>query len=243
MINRIITIVFFLPLIAVSQIANDWINYDQNYFKFPIAKDGIYRIEFEQLINSGINISTLDPRNIQLFAKGKEQAIYIQGESDGSFDSNDFIEFYAENNDGWYDHNLFSDSSHVLNPYVSMYTDTSCYYLTWNSSTSNKRMLDAELDLDFDSYTPIDYVWREEILTSSDKFNSGRVTPVGLAVPEYSEGEGRYISSISPKIGSNGRTYSLNTPQKFNGGPDGWIKTEMVGQMKGANNLCFLCSC
>ena len=227
MINRIITIVFFLPLIAVSQIANDWINYDQNYFKFPIAKDGIYRIEFEQLINSGINISTLDPRNIQLFAKGKEQAIYIQGESDGSFDSNDFIEFYAENNDGWYDHNLFSDSSHVFNPYVSMYTDTSFYYLTWNSSTSNKRMLDAELDLDFDSYTPIGYVWRDEILTSSGNFNSGRFTPAGRPVPEYSEGEGRYISSVG---GQSGRTYELNTQQKFKGGPDGWIKTEMAGQ-------------
>ncbi|MFT4899908.1 MAG: hypothetical protein ACI9U0_001708, partial [Flavobacteriales bacterium] len=99
MIKKIITLAFFLPLIAVSQIANDWINYDQHYFKFPIAKDGIYRIQYEQLITSGINFSLFDPRNLQLFAKGKEQAIYIQGESDGSFDSNDFIEFYAENND------------------------------------------------------------------------------------------------------------------------------------------------
>ena len=237
MIKRIITIVFFLPLLAVSQIANDWINYDQNYFKFPIAKDGIYRVKFEQLINSGIPISTIDPRNLQLFAKGVEQAIYIQGESDGSFDSNDFIEFYAENNDGWYDHNLFSDSAHVLNPYVSMYTDTSFYYLTWNSSTSNKRMLDAESDSDFDSYTPIDYVWREEFLTSSGNFNSGRKTTAGRPVPEYSEGEGYFINGLSPSGAvNNGRLYTLKTPKKFDGGPDGWIKTEMVGQMQGESN-------
>ncbi|MDG1516491.1 MAG: C25 family cysteine peptidase [Flavobacteriales bacterium] len=237
MIKRIITIVFFLPLLAVSQIANDWINYDQNYFKFPIAKDGIYRVKFEQLINSGIPISTIDPRNLQLFAKGVEQSIYIQGESDGSFDSNDFIEFYAENNDGWYDHNLFSDSAHVLNPYVSMYTDTSFYYLTWNSSTSNKRMLDAESDSDFDSYTPIDYVWREEFLTSSGNFNSGRKTTAGRPVPEYSEGEGYFINGLSPSgVVNNGRLYTLKTPKKFDGGPDGWIKTEMVGQMQGESN-------
>ena len=237
MIKRIIAIVFFLPLIAVSQIANDWINYDQNYFKFPIARDGIYRVKLEQLINSGIPISTIDPRNLQLFAKGEEQAIYIQGESDGSFDLNDFIEFYAENNDGWYDHNLFSDSAHVLNPYVSMFTDTSFYYLTWNSSTSNKRMLNAESDSDFDSYTPIDYVWREEIITSSGNFNSGRKTNAGMPVPEYSEGEGCFINGLSPSGAvNNGRVYSLNTPKKFDGGPDGWIKTEMVGQMKGEFN-------
>ena len=240
MIKKIITLAFFLPLIAVSQIANDWINYDQHYFKFPIAKDGIYRIQYEQLITSGINFSLFDPRNLQLFAKGKEQAIYIQGESDGSFDSNDFIEFYAENNDGWYDHNLFSDSAHVFNPYVSMYTDTLYYYLTWNSSTSNKRMLDAD-DSDFDSYTPIQYVWREEILTKRDygsgtldAFNIGRRTPEGKPVPEYSEGEGRFIDGISPA--NNGRVYTLNTPKKFDEGPDGWIKTEMVGQMQGENN-------
>ena len=110
----------------------------KNYFKFSIARDGIYRVKLEQLINSGIPISTIDPRNLQLFAKGEEQAIYIQGESDGSFDLNDFIEFYAENNDGWYDHNLFSDSAHVFNPYVSMFTDTSFYYLTWRKILRKK---------------------------------------------------------------------------------------------------------
>ena len=150
MINKLINILLFLPLFVNAQLTNDWINYDQNYFKFPIAEDGIYRIDFQQLVNAGVNVSSLDPRNFQIFAKGEEIPIYIQGESDGSFDSNDFIEFYGEKNTGWYDHVLFSDSAHVLNPYISMFTDTLYHFLTWNSSTNNFRMKD-EVDLNFNA--------------------------------------------------------------------------------------------
>ena len=38
----------------------------------------------------------VDPRLLQLFADGIEQAIYVKGENDGRFGRNDFIEFYGE---------------------------------------------------------------------------------------------------------------------------------------------------
>ena len=68
MINKLINILLFLPLFVNAQLTNDWINYDQNYFKFPIAEDGVYRIDFQQLINAGMNIGGIDPRNFQIFA-------------------------------------------------------------------------------------------------------------------------------------------------------------------------------
>ena len=106
----IFTFTIILSFYSSAQTTNNWINYDQNYFKFPISDDGIYRIGFQELVNAGINITVLDPENLQIFAKGKEIPIYIQGDADGSFDPKDFIEFYGEKNTGWYDHVLFSDS-------------------------------------------------------------------------------------------------------------------------------------
>ena len=38
----------------------------------------------------------VDPRLLQLFVDGIEQAIYVKGEKDGRFGRNDFIEFYGE---------------------------------------------------------------------------------------------------------------------------------------------------
>ena len=46
---------------------NEWINYSQSYYKFPITTDGIYRINFNTLQSAGIPINTLNPQNIQLF--------------------------------------------------------------------------------------------------------------------------------------------------------------------------------
>ena len=233
MIKRVFFYLLLFPSLVHAQESNDWINYDQNYFKFPIYQDGIYRIDFQQLVNAGINITSLDPRNFQIFAKGKEIPIYIQGESDGSFDSNDFIEFYGEKNDGWYDHVLFSDSAHILNPYVSMFSDTLYHFLTWNTNTSNLRMQD-EVDLNFNAYTPSKYFWSESIYASGAKFHDGNKTPLGFAVPEYSEGEGRYMAFM---FGNRQKQYDFNISNVYSSGPDGWMKVELIGLTNNNHNI------
>src|SRR5436190_17040763 len=79
---------------------NSWINYSQEYYKIKIASDGIYRLSQQALNFAGFSTTGIDPRKIQLYHNGQEQYIYLEGENDGLFDVNDFIEFYAEKNDG-----------------------------------------------------------------------------------------------------------------------------------------------
>ena len=45
-------------------------------------------------MDSGLD-NSVDPRNLQLFVDGKQQAIKINGEDDGRFDASDSIEFYG----------------------------------------------------------------------------------------------------------------------------------------------------
>ena len=64
---------------------NRWINLSQKYYKIKIAKDGIYRLDSATLANvlaPEIQLSSIDPKNIQLFQKGKEIYPYIAGEAD-----------------------------------------------------------------------------------------------------------------------------------------------------------------
>jgi len=224
--KRIIFSLILLPIITFAQQENDWINYSQSYFKFPIVNDGVYRVTYQQLINAGVNLTNIDPRNIQIFSKGEEQPIYIEGESDGTFDGNDFIELYCEHNDGWYDSELFSDSAHALNPHYSMFSDTAYYFLTWNNLTSNIRMV-SEVDLNFNAYNRSPYFWNEVKRIGKSKYNPGQTTSTGWAVPEYSNGEGWYESQVNAK---KSLTKILSTPFKKSSGPDGWIKTRIAGK-------------
>ena len=68
---------------------NDWIKYNQEYYKVKVAQDGIYRLSFNTLTQAGFAVSSLDPRKIQLFHNGQEVPIYLEGESDGTFDGAD----------------------------------------------------------------------------------------------------------------------------------------------------------
>ncbi len=113
-----VSVILFILIVhsAISQpYGNEWIDHSQSYYKFPVSQEGVYRIDRTTLIASGVPIGSIDPRNLQVFARGSEQAIYVQGESDGSFDSGDFIEFYADGNDGFLDIELYDDPMLTVN--------------------------------------------------------------------------------------------------------------------------------
>ena len=169
-------------------VSNDWINYDQSYYKMPILQSGIYRITYNELIDGGVPVTTVNPQNIQIFGRGEEQYIYINGESDRKFDAGDYIEFYAEKNDGWLDQHLFSNPEDQGNPFYSMFNDTIYFFLTWNSSTSNRR-IEVNIDSDYSNYTPVDFVFEEKV-QYGNLFKGGELTFFNRPVPEYSSGEG-----------------------------------------------------
>ena len=171
-------ILFFIITVGISissfaqPFNNSWINYSQQYYKFKVSETGIFRIDITTLTGSGIPISTINPQNIQLFSRGVEIPIYIEGEGDGVFNSSDFIEFYGEHNDGWFDEQLYGGASNHPSPYYSLFNDTISYYLTWNNLVSNNRLI-VENDLNFGVYTPISYFDKERIQVFSNGSKHG----------------------------------------------------------------------
>jgi len=124
---------------SFSQTGDEWIVGCQEYYKIPVGKEGIYKIDYANLTALGPALENVDPRNFQLFRNGQEQYIYVQGEQDGSFDQGDLIEFYGQKNDGTLETKLYKSPSDQPHQDYSIFTDTSSYYLTWSSSPSSKR--------------------------------------------------------------------------------------------------------
>ena len=69
--------------------------------KLSVKQEGWYRVNQPELAAAGFDTKT-DPRMLQMFADGQEQAISVIGEEDGRFDSSDAIEFYGVGLDSAY---------------------------------------------------------------------------------------------------------------------------------------------
>ena len=133
-------IILFLSLISMALQAqmfvnsdtlygNEWINYDQSYYKIAVVEDGFYKISYEEL-NTADVFSGGSPlgSNFQLFCHGKEIPIHVS--QNGTFGSSDFIAFYGERNRGQLDSHIYLDPSYQTNTEYSIFTDTSYYFLT-----------------------------------------------------------------------------------------------------------------
>lgn len=224
-----------LPTASSSQpYWNEWINFSQKYYKIPVTQNGIYRLDYSTLSNAGIPVSTLDPHNIQIFFRGEEQYIYIKGEADSIFNSSDYIEFYGQKNDGTLDSilykgDLYNKPARQPNPYYSLFNDTSAYFLTWNSSSLNKRIMDA-LDTAYTGFFPTDYFMKEDIIENHTKYYYGKATSTNINFPEYHESEGWSGNDFNVTPPSTSYTATFNTANLYSAGENTEVKAGIMGE-------------
>jgi hypothetical protein len=129
--------------------------YSENWYKLIIWETGIYRIDRTMLIEAGVPVSSLDPKTLRIFSGGgralpldnsnpflelKEMAISVSGEEDGSFDSEDYILFFAWSTNDWEYDSVGKATGFHTNPF----TNDNVFWLTFNPSStfpqSPKRM-------------------------------------------------------------------------------------------------------
>jgi flagellar hook assembly protein FlgD len=181
---------------------NEWINYNQSYFKIPIFQNGIYRISQADLTAAGI--SGVNPKNFQIYHRGVEQAIQVQGEDDNSMDANDFIEFYGTANDGSLDRFLYrGGNSWQVNPFYNLFSDTTAFFLTWSlDNRLGKRMAVSDLPTN-NTFAP--YHWHESLQVFSNHYSIGqnyrKGFPEQIYLSTYDIGEGW----VGPRIAQGGR--------------------------------------
>ncbi len=195
---------------------NEWIDYSQSYYKMYVEEDGVYRIPYQTLVNAGVPLSSITADGFQLYAMGEEIPLYTSAQ--GTLSNSDYIEFYGRKNMGELDAHFHENSEGFFNPYYSMYTDTSAYFLTWNTTSNNNRLQEIPNDLN-NLPAPESYFMHESYKVSSLFYNKGEAFEE-LYESRFSDGEG--YGSYFIQTGD----YAVPTPNVYNGGGDAqyWIR-------------------
>lgn len=148
-------LLFLLPLLlalgtqaqaqpsVVGAYGNEWVQPGQPYYKVRVGQRGIHRLNYAWLRAAGLPVTTLDPRQLQLWRRGQEQAIYVKGETDGVLDSTEYVDFYGQLNDGILDAELFKDPAQQAHQLAPLYTDTASYFLTLVPAGTTPRRMQA----------------------------------------------------------------------------------------------------
>lgn len=142
-ISVLIVFLFAVLLTKAQTYNNEWINFNQTYYKFKVGTTGLYRITQPAL--ASIGLASTPAQNFQLWRNGIEVPVYTSAAS-GTFSVSDFIEFYGEMNDGKADKPLYKYDSLQMADKYSLYTDTASYFLTVHVGT-NKRFVNTVNDV------------------------------------------------------------------------------------------------
>ena len=113
-----------------------------NIYKLSVTNTGIHKITYDDLVNMGIDVNNINPQNIRIYGNGNgmlpesnstfryddlfENAIYVEGESDGVFNQGDYILFYALSPIVW----TYSPTEKRFVQKIHAYSDENCYFLT-----------------------------------------------------------------------------------------------------------------
>ncbi len=225
----VLLVLFALPLSFFAKpTGNEWIDYNQSYYKIQIYEEGIYRIDYNALVAADVPLGTFDPRSFQIFTRGEEQPIYVKNENTGVFQPGDYIEFYAKGNDGWFDQYLFENPEDQPNANYSLFTDTATYYLTWNNLLENKRF-NVETDTNFSGYTPSPYFWHHSREDYTSRYFAGETNNYGVTVPKYTPAQGWFDSFFNQ---GTTRIKNIPTPNIYTNGPDAEIELAIAGVNK-----------
>lgn len=144
---------FLLILFSSKTVAQNSVLAKGDWIKIGVISSGIHKIDANFLQKSGLNLAQINPQNIKIYGNGGgmlpqanniprakdllENAISVEGESDGRFDNQDFILFYGQS-----PHVIsYDSSSKSFKHQFNIYSDTTFYFLTV-SDTKGLRIKD-----------------------------------------------------------------------------------------------------
>ena len=131
-----------------------------DWYKIAVLKDGVFKLTYSFLKNIGLDVDNINPQNIKVYGNGgkmlpevnstfrhddlKQNAIYIEGENDGVFNSSDYILFYGQSPNSI----LLNSSNNLFYHQLNRYSDTTYYFITASTTIdSPKRIISTSTSL------------------------------------------------------------------------------------------------
>lgn len=120
------------------------------WYKVGIAETGIQRLTYDDLVSLGMDPDQIDPRHLRVYHNGggvlgeknadphfndlMEIPIVVQGESDGKFDRNDYVLFFARGPVTWY----YDRRDKIYRHRPNAYEDYSYAFITADLGTGRR---------------------------------------------------------------------------------------------------------
>ncbi|GAB4132578.1 MAG: type IX secretion system sortase PorU [Bacteroidia bacterium] len=199
------------------------------WFRIGVTNTGVHKIDYNFLSGLGIDMSTLDPREIRIYGNGRgqipfensvthkddlhEQNIFVQGESDGVFDQSDYVLFYGVSPHTWEYNTTLQKFVHHVNDY----SDTTYYFLNTDLGAGKRIAMQAS-----SSQTPTHFVntfddYQFHELDNENLIKSGR------------EWYGEKFDII------NNYSFSFSFPN-IDFSSKVWVKTELVSRYSSSHS-------
>ena len=150
-----------------------------DWYQFYVHESGIHKIDRNFLENLGINVQSINPKKIRIFGNGGkmltmlnsenyitdpvENSIKIIGEEDGSFDSDDYILFYASGPKGYSSEN---------NTNLNLFEDKTSYFL--NVGSENGLRINNFIEPQGESVFSIDFYTNYQF-HENDEYNLAKI--------------------------------------------------------------------
>lgn len=112
------------------------------WYKIQISESGVYKITGEDLKSMGMDIASVNPKNLKVYGLGgamlsdinaetpntgiQEMAVVVQGESDGVLNGEDYILFYGEGPHAW----RYDETNERFEHRFNIYSDYNYYFVT-----------------------------------------------------------------------------------------------------------------
>jgi len=213
-------------------VGNEWIRYDQRYYKFSVDQDGVYRISSAVLEVSGISGALATGANFRLYNMGRQIPVFVS--NNGPFGVDDYIEFYGYKNRSELDQYLFlRPDTDMLHPDHSLYTDQNVYYLTYEGVDAPLRINNLINDVSNPPATESYYLHRE-IISFTSGFNDPYYNVSGGGTVSYSSylhGEGFC------KAAETNSTTQIPALNRVPGGPDATLHLRLTSTNYGVHSL------
>lgn len=227
--RKSLILLLMLPYALWAQpYGNEWIDFNKSYFKIKVAEEALYRLTYNDLVAAGFPVDTRDPRRYQLFHRGVEVAIHIEGQNDGDFGSSDYIEFYGQGNDGTLDRELYQPASAQPHPYYNLFSDTTAYFLTYNLLPVNgKRMVTAT---PFTGVPQDAYHNNQSLTLYTEEYSKGLTVNNYTSLTQFDIGEGFTGIRIKEETSPTQNFTISGLDKAYTAGPNPAFEILLVGR-------------
>lgn len=150
MLHKRYLLFFIIALFAVGAHAADSKLSTGNWYRIGMPETGIYRLTYTDLSSLGLEVDRINPKNIRVFHNGggvlnelnaqprfsdlMEIPIFVAGESDGRFDRDDYVLFYARGPVTW----KYDQFSMYFRHNSNAYDDYSYAFITVDQGEGNR---------------------------------------------------------------------------------------------------------